>query len=187
MADINISKKITISILFAGILAVYFFIFFGRDDNASMLEDVAMYEGGKIDVLSTEIVTLSEGIENNTVKKEKEVKVGENVQIKTNILSVPFIVQAPLGNWDNPVFQDACEEAAIVMAEGWLDGEKMISNSEAVSRIKEVSLLAEKEFNTFIDASIDDTSFLLNKHYGKDVSKVKKDIDVEDIDIIGIW
>src|SRR6266567_9414371 len=42
-------------------------------------------------------------------------------------LKVPFIVQAPFGNWSDPVFQNACEESSIVMAMGWLKGIKTIT------------------------------------------------------------
>jgi len=31
------------------------------------------------------------------------------------VLEFPFTVQAPLGEWDNPIFQDGCEEAAALM------------------------------------------------------------------------
>lgn len=37
------------------------------------------------------------------------------------LLNVPFTSQAPFGVWD-PVHNDACEEAALVMAEHWANG-----------------------------------------------------------------
>ena len=37
------------------------------------------------------------------------------------LLNVPFTSQAPFGVWD-PIHNDACEEAALVMAQHWIDG-----------------------------------------------------------------
>ncbi|MCX6741054.1 MAG: C39 family peptidase [Candidatus Parcubacteria bacterium] len=37
------------------------------------------------------------------------------------LLTVPFTSQAPFGVWD-PVHNDACEEAALIMAKSWVDG-----------------------------------------------------------------
>ncbi len=40
---------------------------------------------------------------------------------KTSAISIPFVVQAPHGNWAQP-YQDACEEAAITMLDAYYEG-----------------------------------------------------------------
>ena len=40
------------------------------------------------------------------------------------LLDVPFISQAPSGNWEQP-FQDACEEAAVLMVDQFLDNDQL--------------------------------------------------------------
>ena len=52
-------------------------------------------------------------------------------------LNVPFLCQAPNGNWDQP-YQDACEEAAIIMAMHYLNGkplDKDIGNQEIIKLV----------------------------------------------------
>ena len=44
-------------------------------------------------------------------------------------LEVPFTAQAPDGDWSMP-YQEACEEAVIIMAKAYLDGEDL-SEAEA--------------------------------------------------------
>lgn len=36
--------------------------------------------------------------------------------------AVPFVVQAPDGDWKNPRYQDGCEEATVLMALWWAEG-----------------------------------------------------------------
>src|SRR5687768_9874479 len=38
---------------------------------------------------------------------------------------VPFIVQAPFGDWSSPLYQDACEEASITMVAYYLSGKTL--------------------------------------------------------------
>jgi hypothetical protein len=53
-------------------------------------------------------------------------------------ISVPFLCQAPFANWDQP-WQDACEEAAIIMAVHWAKGyplEKEAGNEEILGLVR---------------------------------------------------
>jgi hypothetical protein len=49
---------------------------------------------------------------------------------KQVLLSVPFTPQAPHANW-NPPFDEACEEAALLMVEKYLSGEKLVADTAA--------------------------------------------------------
>jgi hypothetical protein len=44
------------------------------------------------------------------------------------VLPVPFLCQAPFGNWAEP-WQDACEEAALIMAVHWAKGTPLTKSS----------------------------------------------------------
>lgn len=75
------------------------------------------------------------------------------------VLAVPFVVQAPGGQWDDPVFQDGCEEAAVLMAELWLAGEGV--PSDAAAAVRAVAEQAQVLLGTYHDASAADTARLL--------------------------
>ena len=54
-------------------------------------------------------------------------------------IPVPFTVQAPYGEWSNPVFQDACEEASLIMAAAWVKGEALTKETAK----KQIEVLAK--------------------------------------------
>ena len=53
-------------------------------------------------------------------------------------LDIPFISQAPLGNW-NPPFDHACEEAAVLMVHYYLQNESSINPTKAGEEIREIT------------------------------------------------
>jgi len=107
----------------------------------------------------------------------KEVIIEKNQYILSN---VPFILQAPFGNWDNPIFQDACEEAAILMAKYWIQG-KQITNEQAYNELIELSEFEEKNYSTFYDHSAKDTVEIMKQYINYKNIKVYNDIGLEDI------
>lgn len=82
---------------------------------------------------------------------EKEPTFQEPV-IKDQVnLDVPFISQAPLGDWGMP-YQEACEEASIIMVKHYLSGEPL-SSEHADAEIHEmVNWETENGFGEDIDA-----------------------------------
>lgn len=120
--------------------------------------------------------------EENRAKENKEKVVvqespspEEVVLPKDIILEVPFVLQAPFANWDDPLFQDACEEAAILMAKGWLEGKKDFSKEQMEKGIREIARLEEKILGGHIDASASDTARVLKEYAGYE----KVDVDGE--------
>lgn len=93
---------------------------------------------------------------------------------------VPFTVQAPSGNWGDPVYQNACEEASIVMAMRWVEG-KSLTAEEAMTEIKALSDYALKNYGHFHDLSAADTARLIQDYYGYFGVAVERDITVNDI------
>ncbi len=97
------------------------------------------------------------------------------------LMDVPFIVQAPFGQWGNPLYQSACEEASMFMAKLWLEGIASVSSAEATESIKKIAEFEEKRFNTFYDLSIFDSAELMKEYYNYDNVEAKNGITADDI------
>jgi hypothetical protein len=118
------------------------------------------------------------------IKQKKEIqetrieKVKEVDKIKH---SVPFIVQAPHAQWDDKKYQDACEEASILMANAWLNDKRNISKNDAE---EEMEKMFEKQKEMFgedvVDTSAEDTAKLLKEYYNQD-SRVVKSVTMKDL------
>lgn len=79
---------------------------------------------------------------------------------------VPFISQAPFGDWDDPRQQDGCEEAASLMAVAWARGEELTAR-KALELIIALADYQEKEFSGFHDTSAADTAERIIRGYFK--------------------
>lgn len=95
--------------------------------------------------------------------------------------SMPFSPQAPFGEWDNPIYQDGCEEAAVLMSIKWARGEGM-SFESAAQEIRKMALWQEKEYGYYQDTSVDDTvERIIKGYFGYDKVEIKKDVVLDDI------
>lgn len=100
---------------------------------------------------------------------------------KSVLLQVPFIAQAPLGNWADPRQEDGCEEASALMAMRWRTG-KALTREEALKEILAISQFEEKNFGSYNDTSAQDTVDRIFKGYFKyDGARVVYAIDADDI------
>ncbi len=100
--------------------------------------------------------------------------------------AVPFTVQAPLREWSDSRFQDACEEASVIMAIKWAKGGKITNDTAGKKAIhNEIIKLAayqQKNYKNYHDTSAQDTADrLLKGYYGYTKWEVKKDITIKDI------
>lgn len=99
------------------------------------------------------------------------------------LLEVPFVAQAPTGNWDDPRQQDGCEEAAAWMAVLWATGgdvPKTFAKQEA--KILEIADWEEKEYGSYHDTAAEDTVERIYKAYfGYEKVRVVDSIDVVNI------
>lgn len=99
----------------------------------------------------------------------------DDVELKQNVdLDVPFASQAPFGNWSMP-YQEACEEASLIMVKYFLDGEKL----DAATADKEIVDMVEWQIkNAYAeDINIGDT-LQVAKNYYKLEGKVFYDDEV---------
>lgn len=95
---------------------------------------------------------------------------------------VPFIVQAPRHNWKDPVYQNACEEASLLMAARWVEG-LTLSNDEAFSEIQKISDFSQKNYGYYVDQSAEDTARLFRDYFQNGDAEYVEDISTDNIKI----
>jgi len=95
--------------------------------------------------------------------------------------TVPFIVQAPFGNWSDPDFQNACEEASMTMAMGWVKGEKTISSEEAQKRILAIIDFENKTFGYSTGTNAEDVERIFREYFRHENAQAQDDITISDI------
>jgi hypothetical protein len=94
---------------------------------------------------------------------------------KSILQTVPFFAQAPFGEWDNILFQNACEEASVIMAMHWVN-KTSVTKEQAK---QEILALTEFEYNRYgeaIDRSAEDTIKMFGDYYNYNNVFLRKDI-----------
>ncbi|MFP4514788.1 MAG: C39 family peptidase [Parcubacteria group bacterium] len=113
----------------------------------------------------------------------EEIAVGNLNEVyneKINI-EVPFISQAPFGDWSDPRLQDACEEASVFMAMKWIEGES-ISATEAREEFFDISKFEEENYGSYKDTSAKDTlERIIKGYYNYNKAELKYNFSLEDI------
>lgn len=94
-------------------------------------------------------------------------------------LNVPFQSQAPFRNWAQP-YQDACEEAAIIMVERSLRG-VTLSKEEMKTEILRMVDFQNKEYGTFHDTNAKEAAQLAEAFYPNIRAEVRYDVTVNDL------
>jgi hypothetical protein len=94
---------------------------------------------------------------------------------------VPFTSQAPFANWSDPNFQNACEEASIIMAMAWVNSEGSISPQEAQKRILEIIDFENKTFGYSTDTDTSDIARIFREYFKYENIQAREDITAEDI------
>ena len=113
------------------------------------------------------------------IAEEKE-DLTETPLVQSILLEVPFTSQAPFGNWDNDIFQAACEEASILMAMRWVRGEAL-SKEEAEKEIRAISEFELKTYGDFHDRSALDTAQLIKDYFNYENIEALENIKPDDI------
>jgi len=96
-------------------------------------------------------------------------------------LDAPFIVQAPFGNWSDPVFQNACEEASIVMAMGWVNETETITPQDAKIQIQEIVSFENRIFGYSTDTDVFDMQKIFNQYFHYQSVLAKENVTLSDI------
>lgn len=187
-----INKKIIIFILifFVPIILLGFFYFGLMSDQENInVNLINENKQKKEDNLVHSRLPASSSSTSQNLKQKTEFKDTDNSlsdsdfkkQEKTVILqNVPFTSQAPFASWDNPMFQDGCEEASVIMAMRWIQN-KELTKEEAKTEIEKISKFELEHDGTYIDRSATSTAWLIKDYYNYNNVKAYLDISIEDI------
>lgn len=121
---------------------------------------------------------------NRVSEEEKTASIPSGAELpETMIQTVPFTSQAPSGQWSDPVFQNACEEASLLMAAAWAASAKTLApKAEIEQEIRTMSALAEKRFGAeAYDTSADDTAALYREYFKSEAVSVLHDLTLDDL------
>lgn len=77
---------------------------------------------------------------------------------------VPFVSQAPTGEWAKSEFQNGCEEASVLMAHAWRE-KKVFTKEMAKAELVAMARYQEKKIGQGIDTNAADTAQLLITGY----------------------
>lgn len=114
-------------------------------------------------------------------KQDENLEINNDSEILNIVFDVPFTPQSPFADWDDPIFQDGCEEAVALMAVSWARGESL-NQTKAKNEIVAASSYQTENYGEYRDASVEDTVKRIIKGYFayKNVN-VKNNITIEDI------
>jgi hypothetical protein len=94
---------------------------------------------------------------------------------------VPFVTQAPFGEWSDRRQQEGCEEAAALMAVRWARGEGL-TLEEARLAIIGASEYESERLGFYEDTNAGDTAeVLLKSYFGHESFDIKEGVDHTDI------
>ena len=80
-------------------------------------------------------------------------------------LAVPFTSQAPHANWDMP-YQEACEEAALIMVHAYLEGAGAFTPDTADRQILDMVDWEMERFGYYKDTDADEVVIIAKEYYG---------------------
>lgn len=109
-------------------------------------------------------------IEADSVPTEKKDAVIENTMVY-HPLEMAFMVQAPDASWSDERFQNACEEASLLMVSSFLADKKI---EDARKEMLAIMAFEEKKFGHAYDTSAVDTNTVLQEYFGVTSSRVEE-------------
>lgn len=96
--------------------------------------------------------------------------------------NVPFVLQAPLGEWNDPRQQDACEEASALMAVNWALGKTLGSPQEIKDEILQIADSQTATHGDSRDTSAKDTlQRIINGYFNYHNAKLVENVSADDI------
>lgn len=172
--EFRMLKMFLLIILILGCIGGIFLLqsgnFFGAEENDTTRGD---------DVASVVAEDIDDEIAKEVILVELE-SVPPLLPEAYSIPDVPFTVQAPSGQWGDPIFQDACEEASVIMAEAWVRG-SILTPAGVTEEIGQLAAWQKKIFGHSVDTSITDTARMLKEYYGVTAVSVETAVTLDAI------
>jgi hypothetical protein len=111
-------------------------------------------------------------------------KTEEPVKTYTEVVdhNVPFAAQAPLGHWTDLRQEHGCEEASVLMAMKWVNGQVFGSLASAEAEVVAMADFEQATYGMNYDTSAKDTlDRIIVGYFGYKKAVLKEDINTEDI------
>lgn len=106
----------------------------------------------------------------------------ETAPKETEVNDVPFFVQAPSAQWGDPIFQDGCEEASMLMAMGWVRGTTYVSASQESDAIIKLAGFEVSRLGHHEDVSLSEIITVLRENLRYDQATRLDDATPRDIE-----
>ncbi|MGB0757294.1 MAG: C39 family peptidase [Patescibacteria group bacterium] len=120
--------------------------------------------------------------EQGVVEQEDVVVHEEGIEEKSVLYDVPFTSQSPTGEWEDIRQQNACEEASVLMAMAWVQGEQLPDTEKVKERLLEIDAYENEQYGAHLDTSASDViDYIFNGYYAYENVSLKK---VESVDNI---
>lgn len=114
----------------------------------------------------TETQNSNENTENDSTTQKPEIVIPESLN-----LAIPFTSQAPHANWELP-YQEACEEASMVMAARFLQGRTIDGADDADDAILQLVEHGTTVMGYPIDTTAEETAAILEDFYELDAELI---------------
>ncbi len=79
--------------------------------------------------------------------------------------TVPFISQAPEAQWSDPIFQDGCEEASLLMAMSWAQGTPLSAGNATEEIMKLIRFEEASDKGYTADVSATDVADIARRYF----------------------
>jgi hypothetical protein len=167
------SSIILIAILAILLLSAGSYLIYGKDNAGSIkINEDALEEAGPVAAGNLEE-------ENPAPTPAIRAEEKENLLPERVFIEVPFLVQAPFAVWD-PLHEDACEEASLIMVDRFLDNEKAISPIDGDVDIRKM-VRYEEENGYAVDVTMDELNQISKDYLGRKTGRVKVNPTIDDI------
>jgi hypothetical protein len=95
-------------------------------------------------------------------------------------LAVPFTVQAPHANWEDP-YGELCEEASVLMAVSYLTKKEIPNADFADKALLAIKDFEDKKFGYYKDTTAEETAIIIREHFSYSKVEVKQNPTIDNI------
>ncbi len=154
-----ITSLVLISLIFGGIYIYYYWSIENEFNRNIEIDEISLVK--EKDVIEKPLI-------------EEKLLFPEEIN-----LEIPFISQAPFGDWSYP-FNHTCEEAAVLMAHYYLEGKTVIDPALAKKELLDLVEYEKKNYGFHEDSSAEQTAQLIRDYYNYK-AEILYNISLEDI------
>ncbi len=104
----------------------------------------------------------------------------ERTPVFSKPYDMPFVSQAPDGNWRDSLYQDGCEEASMLLLVRFLEG-KVLTTETMKSDMRILATYLEKRYGTSRDLSLTDSAAVLRDYFDREDAVYRSDVTEKDI------